>query len=162
MRSVVVFPHPDGPSRLVNVPDGISRFMRSTATTDPKRLVTAIIVTSGVASAAPSRWPSAVEAAAAAAPAGGALWPVSARLTGAVTGPSQRGGVGAASDRRDETATAATLQGAGMVIAVVRHRQRTIRTRIESGAALDDENRLRLKLYFRPGRWPRRARGGPA
>ena len=39
IRSVVVFPQPDGPSREKNPPAGISRLMASTATTDPKCLV---------------------------------------------------------------------------------------------------------------------------
>src|SRR6186997_284260 len=47
IRSVGVFPQPDGPSRLVNDPDGIARFIRSTATTAPKRFVTSISWTSG-------------------------------------------------------------------------------------------------------------------
>src|SRR5215470_10429988 len=39
MRSVVVLPHPEGPSSVKNSPSRISRFTRSTAATAPKRLV---------------------------------------------------------------------------------------------------------------------------
>src|SRR5437868_6034637 len=40
IRSVVVLPQPDGPSRLKNSPSSISRSMPSTAGTSPKRFVT--------------------------------------------------------------------------------------------------------------------------
>jgi hypothetical protein len=40
MRSVVVLPQPDGPSRAKNVPRGIARSSASTAVVSPKRLVT--------------------------------------------------------------------------------------------------------------------------
>src|SRR5439155_10675373 len=40
MRSVVVFPHPDGPSRLKNSPSAMSRDRSSTAGTSPKNLET--------------------------------------------------------------------------------------------------------------------------
>ena len=41
MRSVVVFPHPDGPSSEKNSPRPIRRVRSSTAVKPPKRLVTA-------------------------------------------------------------------------------------------------------------------------
>ena len=44
MRSVVVLPHPDGPSRLKNSPFGIARSMLSTAVKSPNRFVTPSIV----------------------------------------------------------------------------------------------------------------------
>src|SRR6266480_540946 len=40
MRSVVVFPHPDGPSKLKNSPSAMSRDRSSTAGTSPKNLET--------------------------------------------------------------------------------------------------------------------------
>ena len=45
IRSVVVFPQPDGPSREKNPPAGISRSIESTATNDPKRFVSAARLT---------------------------------------------------------------------------------------------------------------------
>src|ERR1035437_1267367 len=39
MRSVVVLPHPDGPSNAKNEPSGITRSKSSTATNSPKRFV---------------------------------------------------------------------------------------------------------------------------
>ena len=45
IRSVVVFPQPDGPSSEKNPPAGISRSMASTAMKDPKRLVSATRLT---------------------------------------------------------------------------------------------------------------------
>ena len=49
MRSVVVLPQPDGPSRAKNEPRGISSEMPSTAATSSKRLTTLSSRTSGVA-----------------------------------------------------------------------------------------------------------------
>ena len=40
IRSKVVLPQPDGPSRNESLPAGISRFTPSTATVSPKRRVT--------------------------------------------------------------------------------------------------------------------------
>ena len=40
IRSVVVFPHPDGPSKEMNSPCSIARLKSSTAVTAPKRQVT--------------------------------------------------------------------------------------------------------------------------
>src|SRR5881398_3684417 len=48
MRSVVVFPQPEGPSRAKKLPRSISSEMSSTATTSSKRFVTWSSRTSGV------------------------------------------------------------------------------------------------------------------
>src|SRR5215210_6712434 len=48
IRSVVVLPQPDGPSRARNSPGCTSRSMSSTATRSPKRFVTPRSATSGV------------------------------------------------------------------------------------------------------------------
>ena len=39
-RSVVVLPHPEGPSRVTRVPASMVKLMSATATTGPKALVT--------------------------------------------------------------------------------------------------------------------------
>ena len=39
IRSVVVFPHPDGPTRTMNSPSSMARSMPRTAGTSPKFLV---------------------------------------------------------------------------------------------------------------------------
>ena len=49
IRSVVVLPHPLGPSRAKNEPRGISRSRASTASVSPKRLVTPRRAMSGLA-----------------------------------------------------------------------------------------------------------------
>ena len=42
MRSVVVLPHPDGPSNDRNSPGSTDRLSRSTATIEPNRFVTSV------------------------------------------------------------------------------------------------------------------------
>ena len=48
IRSVVVFPQPEGPSRVMNELDSIFRFRLSTATNLPKRLDTFFRMISGI------------------------------------------------------------------------------------------------------------------
>src|SRR5215213_5806419 len=50
MRSVVVFPHPDGPSNVTNSPSAMSARKLSTATVDPYRFVTSSTWTRVIAS----------------------------------------------------------------------------------------------------------------
>ena len=50
IRSVVVLPQPEGPSRAKNSPSPISRSMSSTAVTSPKRFVMPAMLTAGAAS----------------------------------------------------------------------------------------------------------------
>ena len=50
MRSVVVLPQPDGPSRAKNSPSPMDRSSLSTAVTSPKRLVTPSIATAATGS----------------------------------------------------------------------------------------------------------------
>ena len=49
IRSVVVFPQPDGPSRMTSRPSGTTSETRSTATTVPNRLLTSSTSTVGIA-----------------------------------------------------------------------------------------------------------------
>ncbi len=49
MRSVVVLPHPDGPSSEKNSPSAMERWSSSTATTSPNRLMTPSSSTAGSA-----------------------------------------------------------------------------------------------------------------
>src|SRR5262245_52952686 len=49
MRSNVVLPHPDGPSRTRNSPSRTSRDMPSTAVTGPKRLLMLLAATEATA-----------------------------------------------------------------------------------------------------------------
>ena len=75
---------------------GIARSIRSTAMTSPKRFVTPMIWTSGwpPPAVAPGRAPAPTDP-----PAGDAVGPGSATVVGTVTGPSLRGGMGAATGR---------------------------------------------------------------
>src|SRR3954471_6412517 len=99
MRRVVVLPQPDGPSRLVNDPAGIARFMSSTATTLPKRFVTPMMSTSGwLPPEVPTRTLNG------AGPAAGD-GPDSAAVAGTVTGPLSAAERGAATGRRCSDAT---------------------------------------------------------
>jgi hypothetical protein len=53
IRSVVVFPHPDGPSIVKKWPRGMSRSMSRTAAKSPKRFVTPRRLTLGAAASVP-------------------------------------------------------------------------------------------------------------
>ena len=57
MRSVVVLPQPDGPSRAKNEPAGISSEIPATATTSSKRLTTSTSRTSAGACSRPAALP---------------------------------------------------------------------------------------------------------
>ncbi len=55
MRSVVVFPHPDGPTRTMNSPASTVRFRSSTAVSAPKSFQTPSSLTSFSISPSPRR-----------------------------------------------------------------------------------------------------------